>query len=109
MWVFSTLGFISVVNEGGSLLVRARDKASLAQLSEFCNVSIERTPLADYPYRTVVSKEALARFVSNQILDIDYRNFKSEVEDVLGHDFAKPLHKVWDVMHEVEDIEARIR
>ena len=109
MWLFSTSGFVSIVSQGELLLVRSRDQASLSQLTEFCNSRIEKTPLADYPYRTVVSAEQLSKFVSDQILNICYRNFKSEVEDVLGHEFVKPLHKVWDIMHEVEDSKARHR
>lgn len=109
MWLFSTTGFISVVSQGDSLLVRSRDRASLEKLSNFCKSQIEKTPLADYPYRTLVSAEILSKFMSYEILNIDYRNFKSEVEAVLGYDYAKPLHKVWDIMHEVEDLGARNR
>jgi hypothetical protein len=32
-----------------------------------------------------------------------------EGEAVRGFEFEAPLHKVWDVMHEVEDSEARVR
>jgi hypothetical protein len=40
---------------------------------------------------------------------VDYKNFKSEVADTRGYGFAKPLNKVWSVMHEVEDAQARVR
>lgn len=109
MWLFSTTGFISVVRQEDSLLVRSRDRASLVPISQYCGSAIEQTPLADYPYRTVVSIDKFSSYVALQVTEIDYRNFKSEVEITLGGTFSRPLNKVWDVMHEVEDKGARIR
>jgi hypothetical protein len=109
MWVFTTSGFVSAVYKDGALQVRARDRKSLEGLSKQTGASITSTPLADYPYRIAVTNEQFSKWLSQQVMSVDYKNFKSEVADTRGYGFAKPLNKVWSVMHEVEDAQARVR
>ena len=109
MWLFTTNGFISAVYKDNAMQVRARDKDSLAAISKALRVPIIHTPLADYPYRVSTNNDDFAEWVNGQVLSIDYKNFKSEVADVKGYEFSRPLNKVWDVMHAVEDKEARVR
>jgi hypothetical protein len=109
MWVFTTSGFVSAVYKDGALQVRARDRKSLEDLSKETAAAIIATPLADYPYRIAITNEQFAAWVSQQALSVAYKNFKSEVADTRGYGFAKPLNKVWSVMHEVEDAKARVR
>ena len=109
MWIFTTEGFISAVYKEKMIQVRARDRKSLVDLAIDCKSNVIHTPLADYPYRLETGQEQLIAWLSKQVKLLGYSNFKSEVEDIRGFEFAKPLHKVWDVMHEVEDIEARTR
>ena len=109
MWIFTTEGFISAVYKHDAVQVRARDRKSLENLATHCASEIKHTPVADYPYRLETDRNHLATWLSKQAMLLDYGNFKSEVEDVRGFQFAAPLHKVWDVMHEVEDTEARVR
>lgn len=70
-------------------------------------VEIKKTPLNDYPYRVVISHEVFADWVALMARNIRYKNFKSEVAATRGYEFAHPFIKVWSVMHEVEDGEAR--
>jgi len=110
MWIFTATGFVSAVqdwNDTSSLLVRARDRASLAPLSAATSNAIEHSPTADYPYRLMVSKDAFASWASQQVAAIDYPNFKSEVAAIRGDQFAHALTNVWSEMHAVEDPEAR--
>jgi len=109
MWIFTTDGFISAVYKHNAVQVRARDRKSLENLAIHCNSQVQHTPVADYPYRLETDRTNLATWLSKQALLMDYGNFKSEVEAVRGFEFAAPLHKVWDVMHDVEDSEARLR
>jgi hypothetical protein len=109
MWMFTPTGFVSAVYKEGAMQVRARDKQSLASLEVKTGSSVNHTPLADYPYRLSTSISDFANWAFEQALAIDYSNFKSEVADVRGYSFAKPLNKVWSVMHEVEDEGARVR
>jgi hypothetical protein len=109
MWIFTPTGFVSAVYKEGAMQVRARDKQSLASLEAKTGSPVKHTPHADYPYRLSTSISDFANWAFEQALAIDYSNFKSEVADVRGYDFAKPLNKVWSVMHEVEDEGARVR
>ena len=109
MWVFTSSGFLSAVHKDGALQVRARDRKSLDALAKSTGAAIIATPLADYPYRIAITNEQFSNWLSQQALAIDYKNFKSEIADTRGYDFAKPLNKVWSVMHEVEDSKARVR
>jgi hypothetical protein len=109
MWIFTRDGFISAVYKYEGVQVRARDKESLRRIADFCHAEIRHSPHADYPYRVSTDRETMAQFVSNEVMHMDYSNFKSEVHDVRGLAFVRPLHKVWDVMHDVEDDEARVK
>jgi hypothetical protein len=109
MWVFTTSGFVSAVYKDGALQVRARDRKSLEALSKETAAAIIATPLADYPYRIAITNEQFSKWLSQEVMSVDYKNFKSEIADTRGYGFAKPLNKVWSVMHEVEDEKARLR
>ena len=109
MWVFTTSGFVSAVYKDGALQVRSRDRKSLQALSKDTNAAIIATPLADYPYRIAITNEQFSKWLSRQVMSVDYKNFKSEVADTLGYGFAKPLNQVWSAMHDVEDAQARVR
>jgi len=111
MWIFTTTGFVSAVqdwNDTSSLVVRARDRASLESLAVATLNAIEHSPTADYPYRLSASKAAFALWASQKVTDIDYPNFKSEVAAIRGDQFAHALMKVWSDMHAAEDPAARL-
>ena len=108
MWLFTTTGFISIVeDDADQLIVRARDSFSLSPLAQSYNVEIRSTPTADYPYRIFLSKDQFKNYLHNQTGLINYKNFKSEVAIIRGKKFANALLSVWSAMHEVEDKEAR--
>ncbi len=109
MWIFTNTGFISAVSNGKDLMVRSRDRESLEPLAESAKTEIIATPVNDYPYRTIVSREIFSRWAAHMASNIAYKNFKSEVAATRGHDFADPLMKVWSAMHEVEDQYARVK
>ena len=109
MWIFTTEGFISAVYKHDAVQVRARDHKSLEDLATHCTSEIKHTPVADYPYRLETDRDHLATWLTKQAQLMDYSNFKTEVEDIRGFEFAAPLHKVWDVMHDVVDANARVR
>ena len=110
MWLFTTTGFISIVeHDADQLVVRARDRFSLSLLAQSYDVEIRSTPTADYPYRVLITKDQFKNFLHNQAGLIDYKNFKSQVSVVRGKVFSNTLLSVWSTMHEVEDKEARKR
>lgn len=111
MWIFTTSGFVSAVQDSAdrTIIVRSRDKKSLAILAKTFNAEIKHTPVADYPYRLKVRHDQLAQWVAAQAIGIEYNNFKSEVAQTRGTSFVCALSKVWSTMHEVEDLKARER
>jgi len=108
MWLFTSSGFISIVEKDADrLAVRARDSLSLSSLAQSYGVEIRSTPTADYPYRIFITKDQFKNWLSNQPGQIDYKNFKSEVSITRGKNFANALLKVWSAMHAIEDMQAR--
>jgi hypothetical protein len=108
MWLFTTSGFISIIEKDANhLAVRARDSLSLSPLAQSYDVEIRSTPTADYPYRIFITKDQFKNWLSNQPGQIQYKNFKSEVSITRGKKFSHALLKVWSAMHLVEDKEAR--
>ena len=108
MWLFTSSGFISIVEKDAyHLAVRARDSLSLSSLAQSYGVEIRSTPAADYPYRIFITKDQFKNWLSNQPGQIEYKNFKSQVSITRGKNFANALLKVWAAMHAIEDLQAR--
>ena len=108
MWLFTTTGFISIVeHDANQLVVRARDSLSLSPLAQSYDLDIRSTPTADYPYRLLLSKDQFKNYLHSQAGLINYKNFKSEVAITRSEAFANILVKVWSAMHGVEDKGAR--
>ena len=107
MWVFTTQGFVSIVQKPGSelLTVRARDRRSLDALAALAGVSVVETPMADYPYRILVDRVVLADWLVGVVGELDYPNFKSAVATSRGWDYAHALTSVWSDMQQVTDLD----
>lgn len=113
MWVFTPDGLVSIVahrDQPDALLVRARARAHLVSflrtLSSPQRSAIRRTPDADYPYRAVVKREAVAEALAKLALDLDYPNFKGEAY-TRGAMAPTVLHDVWEDARRLEDPGAR--
>ena len=109
MWVMTRDGFVSVVKlhdikdadtghniEADALMVRSRKKSHLTKM--FPNNEIHYTPHRDYAYRTFISKYEVGDWLTEQVLDIDYDNFKNSVYD---KDYKKGLGDCWFSMYNV--------
>lgn len=94
MWIFTPIGFYSVVaarkDQPDHLMVRARTAEDLAllveQLTHFVDDSAElaeldiiATPHADYPSRIIVRRVTFSAWISNAFMNLEYGNFKDEV------------------------------
>lgn len=111
MWVFTKLGFVSIVCatdqvKGGAmdgmLMVRARDRKHLEALRATYPVlmggDIVESPTNDYGFRIFVPKEFVAEFMAALALDVDYTNFKGAVGKQEGSDvYLSVLHSIWSV------------
>ena len=103
MWLFTPFGFYSVVRDrtGKKLMIRTRIRADLDRLRKLYLPSLSATkdtPLADYPHRAFASPKAFGAALRAFAQDIDYRNFKDEVERVLGLARELQCHTVHGVM-----------
>ena len=103
MWLFTSEGFVSVVahsEKPDTLLVRARDEGSLLSLVEATGATLRHTPSNDYPKRIEVPRGALARWLADQVFNLDYRNYKAHMWSERP-EFGDALHDVWVAMHQV--------
>lgn len=100
MWICSKRGFFSIVQstfDRNEFLVRARDIEHLRALEP--DVPILTTPDRDYPYRITVCRARLSELIAMLAGEIDYGNFKAQVDATLGWKnwYAAALHDVWHV------------
>ena len=110
MWIFTNFGFVSAVNhrtKKDTLLVRAREPDVLEALGKRhgVNVSVKRTPSADYLYRAEISKRVFAKMMSEEIDAIDYPNFKNSFH-AANKENTVPCHSalmsIWGIMYDLQ-------
>ena len=100
MWIFTSKGFVSIVNDyerPGNLLCRARAKKHLEEL--FPGETITTTPKRDYRFRVSVPREVAVRIIANQVENITYNNFKNSIPE---HDYHEACSDVWGVMYKYQ-------
>lgn len=106
MWIFTQTGFVSAVADlenNGNMVVRARDKKSLKPLVDATGAEILEISNRDYEYRIYISKEDFARCLTDDIMSVDYNNFKNRVWDTRGDRYHDTLSRVWGVMLDISD------
>jgi hypothetical protein len=110
MWIFTSVGFFSVVEHKDSpsmVLVRARVKADADALSLFAKrlafpaVKWTVTPSNDYRYRTSMDRNTWAEMLRRVALEIDYTNFKNAVHEGGPRDSA--YMACWSAMAVLQD------
>lgn len=99
MWLLTPRGFYSVVanrDDPETVLVRARAREDLEGLSDLIgSLEILETPDRDYRWRAIVSRRAWSGALVLLAAEIDYPNFKAEVERRQGRERADVYHAVW--------------
>lgn len=122
MWLFTRHGFYSAVcarqGDGARgqpidrtrIMVRARLRAHLEALKarfpdELGGCEIVETKRSDYAFRLFVGKAAWTRVVAALADEVDYDNFKDEVEahqGDAGAGYHHALGDIWSVMYELQ-------
>jgi hypothetical protein len=112
MWIFTTVGFFSVVQKPvspgapkGLLVIRARVPGDLEALkAEYMPGmgEIVATPEGDYKFRASITHKAFAEGLAKAALDIDYDNFKTEISMRAGYDRAHVYSEVWKAAYGLE-------
>ena len=108
MWLFTTIGFFSVVRKDGepNLTVRARSSADLDRLRTNFMPELSATISkagTDYPFRATISQQAFAKGMALIGESIDYHNFKDEVAETMGAERAHTYHHVWSALKRIEN------
>ena len=96
MWVFTSTGMLSVVahrESANNLLIRARSPLHIREMLPYA--AIDETQNADYPFRTIISRELFANVIADYSLNISYDNFKSSIEEYNFHDRCV---EIWAIM-----------
>jgi len=106
MWLFTNLGFFSIVRkradvEHDTLTVRSRARADLEALRTRYLPElgeILENAGTDYRFRARAPRQAVAEAMRQALLELDYPNFKAEVVQAQGQDRAAVYHEVWDIV-----------
>ena len=106
MWVFTTEGFLSAVEERrqehrGEIVIRAREASALEALRELVP-TLTPTVIygdSDYRYRAWLGREEWAAALAELGRRVAYDNFKSEVLRRQGRTrYEEALHTVWSAL-----------
>lgn len=107
MWIFTNLGFFSVVQKPGTdfLTVRARVRGDLDALRERYLPALSATQTkggTDYSWRATVAHADFAAALGHIAMDLGYSNFKNEVAAQQGKSRASRYGKVWSALYDME-------
>ena len=103
MWIVLNNSFLSIVknrNNDDELLVRARVKGDIEKI--FSNADVFTDDNADYKYRSYINRKIVASTISQNLLNIDYDNFKNSVSknDVMR---SNAYMSVWSALHKIQN------
>ena len=101
MWIFLPESFVSVVQKPGDtdmLTVRARIKGDIE--SVFPEAKVEANKGTDYKYRARVPRATVAQVMHDQVMALNWSNFKGAVKGKKRHD---AYMNVWSAMYAAQD------
>lgn len=122
MWVFTRYGFYSIActsrTDGSldneSVMVRARCISHLRNLQKrFPALAVGKIlelPNRDYGYRLIIPKASWIAILGELAQEQEWSNFKDEAaryQGAPGRGYVDALHKVWGVMHRLQEDEDR--
>lgn len=119
MWLFTTMGFFSVVTATDAkgrplpkrLAVRARKRSHLEKMREAWlkyggeprDFEILTTPEADYRHRVVLKTSDVCEFAAWMIESIDYGNFKDAAARLGDKAYSVLLGQIWSAGLMIQD------
>lgn len=106
MWLFTNIGFFSVVQKHNDsfLTVRSRVKSDLDSLrTKYLPELSPSTGKAgtDYPWRATISHAQFSAALGKIAMDINYVNFKDEIAHKQGKGRANRYMKVWSALYDM--------
>ena len=106
MWLFTSIGFYSIVERAGAICVRARSRKDIEAfrtLMPGCG-AINATRKTDYPFRVMMSKADFRQQFYRLAELVDYPNFKSKVAQT-NPARAQLYAPVWAHLMKIEEEE----
>lgn len=108
MWIFTTIGFFSVVahhDDPDTILIRARVRGDLDALrrEHLPDIEILESAGSDYRFRALVPRDEWEHAAQRLTAAIDYPNFKDAVAERQGHDRAHVYLDVWRTIRSLQD------
>ncbi len=111
MWIFTTIGFFSVVEKPddrgkGTVTIRSRVRSDLEALKEKYLPTlgpIQENSQTDYRFRAKAKKEEFASALQKMALDLDYDNFKATVSRRQGVEREGFYHEVWETLLRLQE------
>ncbi len=107
MWLFTPIGFFSVVadrNRPDQLIIRARVHEDLQALRDRYLPELLLVDQAgtDYAWRAWVARDRWETAAAAMAAAIDYPNFKNAVQERQGSGRAHAYMEIWQVMYGVQ-------
>jgi len=101
MWVFTTKGFLSIVQHNSlpdHFQVKSRAIDPLREL--WPEHEVEAIDWADYRYRITIPKAEVVPVLAERVAAVDYTNFKNECRR--DEEYQEALGEVWVTMYEYQ-------
>jgi hypothetical protein len=97
MWIFSQLGFFSIVKKPDGYHVRSRLEQDLVNLGL---ASVQSYPGSDYPWRTIVKAQTDWEYILRKLaVSVDYPNFKGRIAQKPDQKARlEAYHTIWALM-----------
>ncbi|WP_193425111.1 hypothetical protein [Paraburkholderia kirstenboschensis] len=92
------MSIVDASDEPGTLLVRARRQGDIEAV--FPDAKVTQSVGRDYLYRAGIAREEVAAALAEQIMRLDYPNFKSSVADPRLH---AAYSSTWSIMSQLQE------
>jgi hypothetical protein len=107
MWIFLSESMLSIVQKpgdakAGTLTVRARVAGDIERVFPEAKVTVGGG--TDYRFRATIPREQVAQAMHDQVMNLNYSNFKSSVKDRQRHD---AYLRVWQAMFTFQEQQQR--
>ena len=102
MWIVLNKSFLSIVknrNNDEELLVRSRVSGDIEKV--FQNANVFEDLKADYRYRSYIRRSDVAKTISEELLNINYDNFKNSVSKD-DKDRLNAYMNVWSSLYKMQ-------
>ena len=103
MWVFTTGGFLAIVQHKDMpdfFQVKSRSAQPLSAM--WPEEEIEEIDWADYRFRITVRKEKVIPVITGALESLDYTSFKNECFH--DEEYRRALERIWSTMHNFQTL-----